>query len=258
MVQDELPSFLDALRMSLRLDPSVYVLLQDRTEGLRYAGLIVLLSGISESLGQSVVLFLNHVRPKRFVLALSISTASHIFGYLLWTLTIWSVGNWLAQPQYLQSQDSQQQYSWITVAVVVGLAYAPQVFAFFELTPYLGNLIWGILSLWSMVAIIVALHYGLNMEPWQALLVSASGWIVMQALRRTVGLPILRFLAWLQRRAAGVPLTIKPADVPHLRRHRIENWYEQLERRRRSVRLPPVRRRDRQPTTQEHDVHHLD
>ena len=163
--------------MSLRLDPSVYVLLQDRAEGLRYASLIVLLAGISESIGQSVVLFLNRVRPQRFVLALSISTASHLFGYLLWTLTIWSVGSWLAGAQQ----------PWSAVAVVVGLAYAPQVFAFFELTPYLGNLIWGILSLWSMVAIIVALHYGLGMEPWLALLVSALGWVVMQALRRTVG-----------------------------------------------------------------------
>ena len=247
MTAGELPSFWDALRMSLRLDPSVYVLLQDRAEGLRYASLIVLLAGISESLGQSIALFLNHVRPQRFVLALSISTVSHIFGYLLWTLTIWSVGNWLAQ----------SEQSWSTVAVVVGLAYAPQLFAFFELTPYLGNLILGILSLWSMVAIVVALHYGLNMEPWQALLVSALGWTVMQALRRTVGLPILRSLAWLQRRAAGVPLTIKPTDVPHLRRHRLDNWYEQLERRRRSVCLPPVRK-DRPPTGQEPDVHRVD
>jgi len=243
----ELPSFLDAFRLSLRLDPSVYVLLQDKAEGLRYAGLIVLLAGISESLGQSVVLFLNRVRPQRFVLALSITTGSHLVGYLLWTLTIWSVGNLL----------SQTEQSWGVVAVVVGLAYAPQVFAFLELTPYLGNLIWGILSLWSMVAIVLALHYGLSMEPWQALLVSALGWAVMQALRRTVGLPILRLLNWLQRRAAGVPLTVKPDDVPYLRRHRKPDWYAQLELRRRSVRLPPVRKR-RKPTTEQTHVHRVD
>lgn len=243
----ELPTFLDALRMSLRLDPSVYVLLQDRTEGLRYAGLIVLLAGVSESIGQSVVLFLNRVRPQRFVLALSISTVSHLVGYLLWTLTIWSVGSFL----------SGAEQSWSAVAVVVGLAYAPQVFAFFELTPYLGNLIWGILSLWSMVAIILALHYGLNMEPWQALLVSALGWMLMQALRRTVGLPILRFRGWLQRRVAGVPLVVKPDDVPHLRRHRRPNWYEQLELRRRSVRLPPVRKK-RKPTDEQTHVHRME
>ena len=134
----ELSGFLETLRLALRLNPALYVRLQNDAQGLGYAALIVVLAGVSESLGQSVVLFLNRVRPRRFVLALSITTVSHIVGYFLWTLTIWSVGSWL----------TQTEQPWRAVAVVVGLAYAPQIFAFFELTPYLGNLIWGILSLW--------------------------------------------------------------------------------------------------------------
>lgn len=228
----ELPGFLDALRLALRLEPTLYVQLQHHALGIVYAALIVLLAVCSESLGQSIVLFLNRVRPRRFVLALSITTASNIVGYFLWTLTIWSVGSLL----------TQTHQSWRAVAVVVGLAYAPQIFAFFELTPYLGNLIWGVLSLWSMIAIVVALHFGLGMATWQALLVSALGWIVMQALRRTVGRPILHLRTNLQRRAAGVPLTVKKNDVAGLRRHPVRDWYKQLETRRRSVRLSPVRK----------------
>ncbi len=243
-----LPGFLETLRLSLRLDPSIYGLLRDKTQGVYYAALIVLLAGLSESLGQSVVLLLNRVRPRRFVLALSITTVSNVFGYLLWSLTIWSVGILLTQKE----QDFRE------VAVVVGLAYAPQIFAFFELTPYLGNLIWGVLSLWSMLAIVVALHYGLGLEPWQALLVSALGWVVMQALRRTVGWPILRLLSWLQHRAAGVPLTARLEDVARLRRHTLRNWYEQLEARRRSVRLPPVRKKRRRMDGQTNHVHRLE
>jgi hypothetical protein len=175
-------------------------------------------------------------------LALSITTVSHIVGYLLWTATIWIVGSWL----------TQSQQSWQTVAVVVGLAYAPQIFAFFELTPYLGNLIWGVLSLWSMIAIVVALHFGLGMATWQALLVSSLGWVVMQTLRRTVGRPILHLRTILQRRAAGVPLTIKKNDVAELRRHPVRDWYKQLETRRRSVRLSPVRKPRPSPNEQSH------
>lgn len=238
----ELPTYLEALRLALRLDPSIYSLLQDQAIGIVYAAAIVVLAGFSESLGQSVVLFLNRVRPRRFVLALSITTASHIVGYFLWTLTIWSVGGWLT--------GSEQP--WRAVAVVVGLAYAPQIFAFFELTPYLGNVIWGVLSLWSMIAIVVALHFGLGMATWQALLVSALGWIVMQALRRTVGRPILHLRTILQRRAAGVPLTVKKNDVAELRRHPVQDWYKQLETRRRSVRLSPVRKPRSSPNEQSH------
>ncbi|HHY55871.1 MAG TPA: YIP1 family protein [Chloroflexi bacterium] len=247
MAQPELPGFLETLRLALRLEPSIYYLLQHHRLGLAYAALIVLLAGVSESLGQSVVLFLNRVRPRRFVLALSITTVSHIVGYFLWTLTIWLVGSWL----------TQQAQPWHAVAVVVGLAYAPQIFAFFELTPYLGNLIWGVLSLWSMIAIVVALHFGLGMATWQALLVSSLGWIVMQALRRTVGRPILHLRAALQRRAAGVPLTVKKQDVAALRRHPVRDWYKQLEARRRSVRLSPVRKPPPSHNEQSH-VHRVE
>lgn len=229
----ELPGFFETLRLALRLNPAIYVLLQNSPYGLWYAGGIVVLAGVSESLGQSVVLFLNRVRPPRFLLSLSMTTVSHVIGYFLWTMTIWSVGSLL----------TQSELSWHAVAVVVGLAYAPQIFAFFELTPYLGNLIWGILSLWSMLAIVIALRYGLGMETWQALLISSLGWILMQAMRRTVGRPILHLQAWLQRRAAGVPLTVKATDVSRLRRHRVQNWYQQLETRRRSVHLSPVRKK---------------
>ncbi|MCB0040863.1 MAG: hypothetical protein KDE23_14335 [Caldilinea sp.] len=135
MVAGEIPGFLETVRLALRLNPTIYTTLPGTAQGLTYAITIVLLASISESLGQSVVLFLNRVRPRRFVLALSITTLSNVAGYLLWTLTIWSVGNLLAETNQ----------PWSVVAVIVGLAYAPQILAFFELTPYLGNLIWGIL-----------------------------------------------------------------------------------------------------------------
>lgn len=231
----EWPSFLETVRLALRLNPTIYTALPGTAQGLTYAITIVLLAGISESVGQSLVLFLNRVRPRRFILSLSITTLSNVAGYLLWTLTIWSVGNLL----------TENNQPWSVVAVVVGLAYAPQILAVFELTPYLGNLIWGVLSLWSMIAIVGALHYGWGMETWQALLTSGLGWIVIQSVRRTIGKPILHLQRWLQRRAAGVPLEVVPSDVARLRRHPMRTWYTQLESRRRGVPLMPVRRKPR-------------
>lgn len=235
MVAGEIPGFLETVRLALRLNPTIYTTLPGTAQGLTYAITIVLLASISESLGQSVVLFLNRVRPRRFVLALSITTLSNVAGYLLWTLTIWSVGNLLAETNQ----------PWSVVAVIVGLAYAPQILAFFELTPYLGNLIWGMLSLWSMIAIVGALHFGWGMETWQALLTSGLGWIVIQSVRRTIGRPILHLQRRLQRRAAGVPLEVAPSDVARLRRHPVRTWYTQLENRRRDVPLMPIRRKPR-------------
>ena len=86
MAPGELPGFLETLRLALRLNPSIYTALPGSTQGLTYAAAIVVLAGISESLGQSVVLFLNRVRFPRFFLALSITTLSHMAGYLLLSL----------------------------------------------------------------------------------------------------------------------------------------------------------------------------
>ena len=53
-----------------------------------------------------------------------------------------------------------------------------------------------------------------------------------------------------EARAAGVPLEVGAGDVARLRRHPVRTWYTQIESRRRSVRLMPVRRK---PNAQHED-----
>jgi hypothetical protein len=181
--------------------------------------IVVGLAGLSEALGQSLVLFINHVRPRRFVLAVLFSVLSYMVGYVLWTGSVWLVGT------YTFGRD----VTWVAVAAAVGLAYAPQILAFFELTPFFGSPFGVLLSLWSLLAILVALRAGLGLETWQAVAAGGLGWLLLQAWRRTLGLPIAALGRWLEQHAAGVPLRYKPADVPRLRRRpawlqNVEQW----------------------------------
>jgi hypothetical protein len=168
------------------------------------------------------VLFLNHVRFKRFGLALSLSLFSHFGGYLLWTATIWLVGNAL----FAQNQPFHD------VASVVGLAYAPQLFSFLVLMPFLGNGIGIVLSLWSMLAIVIAVRAGFGIDTWQAVLLAAVGWMLVQLVRRTVGRPVRRIERWVTSRAAGVPLVVRPRDVKIVRRRSSYRRRAQAENRR--------------------------
>ena len=54
---DELPSVSQTIRMALRLDSTVYTLVQGSRAGLTLALVVVFLAAISEAMGQSVVLF---------------------------------------------------------------------------------------------------------------------------------------------------------------------------------------------------------
>lgn len=226
----EMPSIGQMIQQAMRLNPIVFAEIQQIRGGLGIALLIVTLAGLSEALGQSVVLFINRLRPRRFILALMITAASHMVGYLVWTVTVWLVGVYVFG----------QEVSMIAIACVVGLAYAPQTLAFFELTPFLGNPFSIILSLWSMVAIIMAVRVGLNLELWQAFLASALGWVIIQVWRRTIGLPIYGLGRWLQRRAAGVPLEHTLADLTMLRRQ--PAWLKNLDGWRARVRRPDLRK----------------
>jgi hypothetical protein len=192
---------------------------QIRPQGLGCALAVVMLAGLSGLAGQSFTLFLNRVRPSRFGFALLISLASYGAGYFLWTTTIWGLGSLLL---------GERQPYW-AVAAAVGLAYAPQIFSFFEVIPFLGYGFWAVLSLWSMLAIVVAVEVGLRLPAWQALVLAAAGWLLLQALHRTVGVPVVKLQRNVQRRLAGVPLEILPRDVTRVRRRPTRTWYEQLE-----------------------------
>ena len=212
-----MPSLWQNIQQAMRLDQHVFADIQRIPGGLGIAFVIVSLAGLSEALGQSVILFINRLPPKRFMLALLITAASHVVGYLLWTVTVWLVGVYVFG----------QSISLTAIACVVGLAYAPQLLAFFELTPFLGNPFSILLTLWSMVAIVMAVQAGLNLELWQALLASGLGWIFIQIWRRTIGRPIYALGRSLQRRAAGVPMEFTLADLALLRRH--PAWLENLD-----------------------------
>jgi hypothetical protein len=219
MQSGDLPSFLQIISMALRLDPQIFLAVQTAPNGFWIALGVVALAGVSEALGQSLVLFLNHIRPSRFGLAVAIATATHMVGYVLWTMTIWLAGRALFR----------QDQPLLAVASAVGLSYAPQIFSFFVLTPYLGNLFGIVLSLWSMLAVIVSIRVGMHLEIWQAVILASTGWILLQTLRRTIGRPVMRWQRRLASRAAGVSFDVRTQDLTRLRRRPTRTWYLQLD-----------------------------
>lgn len=189
-------SFWPLVQSVLRLDTDVIQQYAGQPGSGQLALLVVLVVGLSEGLGNSLVLFINRVRPARFALTLLVYSIILAFTYGFLTLSIFAVAR--------LAFDYQGDYA--LVAQIVAFGYAPRIFGLFEFIPVLGRPTALALDIWSLLAVFVGVAAGLDLLPWQALVTIALGSVALLTLQRTVGRPLLLLGRWLQRRAAGVQL----------------------------------------------------
>lgn len=155
---------------------------------------LVALAGLSEAVGESVVLFANRIKRSRFLLSLLISALIFVFAYLFQAASIFVVA------RYGFGSDA----SLPVVATIVGLSYAPRLFGLLGFLPYFGSGIAILLTTWSVLAMLKGVTAVLDIGPWEAVASVALGALLLTALRHSVGLPLYWAARWLRRVGAGV------------------------------------------------------
>ncbi len=171
---------------------------------------IVLLAVLSAAVGQSIVLFANQIRPRRFIFSLLLSTVVFLVGYLAWVLSLW-----LALRLFFNYADSLD-----AILYGVGLSYLPLMFGFLALLPYLGNPITALLYLWTFLTLIRMQIVFLGIPDWGALLCAATGGVLVLVMRATIGRPVLWLHGWLQSKVAGRRLQFDLDTLYRARRQR--------------------------------------
>jgi len=157
---------------------------------------IALVAGFSQAIGQAFILFVNRVRPLRFALCLLVEALLFLLGFLAWALSTWLVIRLLfAYP-----------ITPLPVVRALGVAHAPRLLGFLGALPYLGVPWLNVLSFWTAIAFVVGLVDVTGLAPWSVFTALVAGWLVMHALQRSAGLPIMRLGTWLLDRAAGTPM----------------------------------------------------
>ncbi|MFO7545698.1 MAG: hypothetical protein R6W77_09405 [Trueperaceae bacterium] len=172
--------------------------------GLRLALSVVFFAGLSQAVGQSLVLFANRVSPRRFVASLILFATVFTTTFLFWAATVWLIAGRLF--------DHPRPFA--TAVAAVGLAYAPQLLAFFTLTPYFGSLLWIVLTTWTLIAIVIATQVTFDLATPRAIAAAALGWVLLQALQRTLGRPVARWNTRLKHLVAGRVLAPLRAALP--------------------------------------------
>ena len=175
----------------LSFDPDAYLAVLKHDNGGQIAVAALFVSTLSLSVGQSVVLFANRVRRRRFLFSLLLSAVLLVVGVFIWALAVWLLAGFLF--------GSQQSFS--TVFIVVALSYAPLVYGFLVLLPYLGNIIYAILRIWIMLVLLLAVQALFGLALWEAVLCSLFGWVILELVVRIPAITAVE--QWLWRITSG-------------------------------------------------------
>jgi hypothetical protein len=177
----------------LRLDPGVFrAALTTPNTGI-LALLTLFLAGVSDTIGHSVVLMANRVPRRRYIFSVVIEALILVAGVFFWAGTIWLTAEIVF--------SAQQPYG--TVLTAVALGYAPLLFGFLILLPYLGSFIFILLRIWVLLAVLVGVAVTYGFGVWPTIVCSVLGWLLLTLLTR---LPFLRIEAldnWLWKLSTG-------------------------------------------------------
>jgi hypothetical protein len=188
---------------ALRLEPDAFRAAVLQPGGVQSALAILFLSGVSVTLGQSVVLFANRIGRRRFILSLVVFAAMFVLGVAIWAASIWLISDLVF--------DAQQPFSHVITAVALG--YAPYLFGFLILLPYLGNIINVALRIWVFLVVLVAVGVLYQFNLWEALVAAVLGWILIELVTHLKFLHTEQLEDWVWRITTGTRQELEPQEI---------------------------------------------
>ncbi len=171
--------------------------------GILPSVLVVIFAGLSLAIGQSIVLFINRVKPIRFVFSLLLNAVLFTFGFLFLAFSTWLIC----------LLPSSVDVPFRTLIKVFGFSYAPQLFSFLGALPYAGLPILNILSVWRLLAAVVGFEAAAGVDGATAFGYVAFGWVALQFLEGSIGQPIAKLGQALAERVAGVDLADNRSEL---------------------------------------------
>ncbi len=188
--------FWPLVKEAMRFNPEAFQAMADLPNANRIAIQVLLLAGFSQSVGQGLILFVNRVKPIRFLLSLCLGAILFVFSY----------GFWIASTLFVSQVILQQDLDLRLVYHTVGLATAPQLLSFLIALPYFGVPIQIFLALWALLVFVQGFSVSTGLGLWPSFVSGLLGWVFLQILQRTLGRPIRALGTWLSNTTAGTPL----------------------------------------------------
>ena len=157
---------------------------------------IALLAGVSQAVGDSVILFFNRVHPARFALGLALSGALFLLNLLAQAFSLWLV---IALLFGVNEQLSR-------AIMIVFLGSAPLLLGFLNMAATLGPYAGWALRFLSWLIVMAGVHLAFGFTIWQAFLSTALARLLVEVLSIAFGQPLDRISAWMWRAVTGATI----------------------------------------------------
>lgn len=191
---------------AIGFSPSAFTSAARSPEAQSAAIVIAFFAGVSEMLGQSVILVVNRVPLYRFLASLGFTGASYGL-----TVVTWSIAVLLVAPLTRVGAVSLGDFAAITG--ILALAFAPRLLGVFSIAPYFGAAVGNVLEVWSMALAMFGLHTGLDMPIGAAVFCSGAGFLASYLFRAFLGRLFAKPLGRLRRIVAGSALEKSPQRI---------------------------------------------
>ncbi len=170
------------------------------------AVLIAFLAGVSEMLGQSVILVINRVALYRFLASLAFTGFTYVLTALTWTLSAIAVAP-LTRLGVLSPGEI------VGVFGVVSLSFTPRLFGVFAMAPYFGQALGNLLEASAMMLAIFGLHAGFGLPLHAALFCGGAGWVLSYFTRAYLGHALAKPLGRIRFAVSGSALELTPKQI---------------------------------------------
>ncbi len=180
---------------ALSLDPAAFVSALTQPGGTAVTLGVLFLAGLSYTLGRSVVLFANRVTRTRFAINLIVSAGALVASVFVWSSIIWLIAEFFF---------GVQRPFW-AYFVSVSLSYAPLLYGFLILLPYLGKVIFYLLRIWVLLANVVVVAAVFNLGLPAAVFCCVLAWLAIEVISIIPFLNPDNIGDWLWRVTTGTP-----------------------------------------------------
>jgi len=169
-------SLVSRMVRAAKLEVDLYGEVEADTTANGQALLAVLIASVASGIGVAIAELLLEERAIWFLWGLLIGLVTGIVGWFAWSLLAYWLGITI-----FKGPETSATYG--ELLRTIGFSNSPRVLSFLFFVPYLGGLIAFIVSVWALIAGVIAVKQALDLSTWRAIGTCVMGWIIYTLLQ---------------------------------------------------------------------------